>query len=484
MRSRATTPYAAYHGAPPGTMAGIGNPATQTAGQYWASVDRAAGWMGWWFLIMLGAVLSGYAFLGRGFAYLGVAPLYIGEITLGVGILAAYQSRALSRTFSIPLVRVLVLFIVWGILNTLPYVRAYGVDALRDAVLWGYGLFAIVVVAVLLAHPDRIRRFIIRYRVFALVFALGASAIQALSELTNGGFTLPGAPSPILSAKAGDMMVHLTGVVAFTIIGFTNRKPLILILAGLDSLLIMVSNRGGMVSFFLAIALLATLRPPRFRWTPAFYTIAVGAIMIVMIDPVIKLDDRRTASLEQIQENFESLSFNARATQLESTKAWRISWWTDITEYTVFGKYFFTGKGYGINLANADGYQVNEDESLRAPHNVHMSFLARSGVPGAAIWLVFIVWWFLAMYRAARRARRKCHEMWFGLFAFFLTYWTAFVINATFDVFLEGPMGGIWFWCLTGVGIALLELYRSQPEIFLESPAERERSRIHGHTRR
>lgn len=41
-----------------------------------------------------------------------------------------------------------------------------------------------------------------------------------------------------------------------------------------------------------------------------------------------------------------------------------------------------------------------------------------------------------------------------------LAYWFAFMVNASFDVFLEGPQGGIWFWCLFGFGIALIEVQR------------------------
>ena len=41
-----------------------------------------------------------------------------------------------------------------------------------------------------------------------------------------------------------------------------------------------------------------------------------------------------------------------------------------------------------------------------------------------------------------------------------LSFWLAFMVNAAFDVFLEGPQGGVWFWCLIGFGIAALEAQR------------------------
>jgi hypothetical protein len=36
------------------------------------------------------------------------------------------------------------------------------------------------------------------------------------------------------------------------------------------------------------------------------------------------------------------------------------------------------------------------------------------------------------------------------------------LINASFDVALEGPMLGIWFWCLFGFGVAVAMCYRAR----------------------
>jgi hypothetical protein len=43
-----------------------------------------------------------------------------------------------------------------------------------------------------------------------------------------------------------------------------------------------------------------------------------------------------------------------------------------------------------------------------------------------------------------------------------LSFWLAFMVNAAFDVFLEGPQGGVWFWSLIGFGIAALEAQRAE----------------------
>jgi hypothetical protein len=51
-------------------------------------------------------------------------------------------------------------------------------------------------------------------------------------------------------------------------------------------------------------------------------------------------------------------------------------------------------------------------------------------------------------------------DNWAVLNLWILCYWLAFMINGAFDVFLEGPQGGIWFWCIFGFGMGVLEVQR------------------------
>jgi hypothetical protein len=85
-----------------------------------------------------------------------------------------------------------------------------------------------------------------------------------------------------------------------------------------------------------------------------------------------------------------------------------------------------------------------------------MTILARAGVPGIALWfalqMVFGVRLMLNFLMDKRSGRMwlASVELWV------LSYWLAFLINGSFDVFLEGPQGGIWFWSLFGFGLALI----------------------------
>ena len=71
----------------------------------------------------------------------------------------------------------------------------------------------------------------------------------------------------------------------------------------------------------------------------------------------------RDISAKQLVENFISVfgSTTGSANDLEETKGWRLEWWKVIFDYTFNGPYFWTGKGFGINLADADGFLVAAD---------------------------------------------------------------------------------------------------------------------------
>ena len=58
-------------------------------------------------------------------------------------------------------------------------------------------------------------------------------------------------------------------------------------------------------------------------------------------------------------------------------------------------------------------------------------------------------------------ARHRGQTDWAGLFLFICCYVMAIIIDATFDVALEGPMLGIWFWCLVGFGMGSVMIYRA-----------------------
>jgi len=225
-----------------------------------------------------------------------------------------------------------------------------------------------------------------------------------------------------------------------------------------------MSARGGLVAFSMAAIFIVLLRP-RVRWLVLIFASGL-TLMVTMAAFDLRFvvpGASREFSLDQLSDSIVSVVGNSDRADLEGTKTWRLTWWGMIRDYTVDGPYFWTGKGYGVNLADSDGFQVGtREEPLRSPHNSHMTFLARSGVPGLILWSALQLSWVALMLRSYVRARQLKLGFWSGLFGWFVAYWIAFMVSSGFDVFLEGPMAGIPFWTLFGLGWGSEILFRSE----------------------
>ena len=66
------------------------------------------------------------------------------------------------------------------------------------------------------------------------------------------------------------------------------------------------------------------------------------------------------------------------------------------------------------------------------------------------------------MLQSMRIAQRRHQKDWASLFLFLSCYALSIVIDASFDVALEGPMLSIWFWCIFGFGIGSTMVYEFQ----------------------
>lgn len=413
------------------------------------------------FLSLLTVILIGYALFSRGFAYLRIPPLYVGEVVLAVGVLSLVVTVRGMRVSWVHVI--LIAFMTWGFVRTIPFMGMYGVDAARDAVVWAYGIFAIAV-SLAIRHPHL--KIVARwYRRFVPVFVLWiplAYVLDASSIIP----TIPGTSVTLLVVKGGDIGVHLAGAASFVLVGLWSQRsslrqgvevvlwPLLILAIGLAGSL----NRGGLVTFIAGILAAVALKPSRHAVTFAV-TFAMLASVVIGADSSINIGNARQISAEQIGHNIKSVVTNTEVGSLDKTKEWRLLWWRKIIDYTVYGPYRWTGKGFGVNLATDDGFQVTSEARLRSPHNNHMTVLARMGVTGLALWIGLQVAFGTTLLRSVAMARRRGDFFWLQILVWVLVYWLAMLVNSSFDVYLESPQGGIWFWTIFGLGLGANRVY-------------------------
>jgi O-Antigen ligase len=424
------------------------------------------------FIRILCFLLIGYALLGKGFAYLGVPPLYVGEMTMAYGIYALLVSENWSRILRTAWLWPVIALMGWGALRTIPFLATDGVDALHDAAMWIWGLFAIVMSSLIAADPSRLRYLESKFRVFAKWLLIIAPFSFVLTNFSDDLPRAFWADVPYVLVKGGDLIVHLTGIFAFAVLlGGINLSLLIPTL--MVNLMLYFTGRASIVTFCTGAAIVTALRPKSIIPWCVFPAMVMGVVLLwvfnIHVVPSSRQPDREV-SAEQIVSNVTSIFSDSDQQTLSGSKAWRLAWWDTIIKYTVHGKYFWKGKGFGINLADDDGFQVEADHSLRNPHNGHLTILARGGVPMFAIWVVCQLTLGFGLASSAYLARRRGDAHWFGFLVFLFIYFLAFLVNASFDVFLESPVGGIWYWCVYGIGIGSVWVYRNCPQA-LHEPA-------------
>jgi O-Antigen ligase len=424
------------------------------------------------YLVLLAIVLLGYALMGRGFAYIGFPPLYVGEIAFLTGIAVFVRSGALVASLATLPSLVLVATMMWVLARTVPFVSVYGFDALRDSVVILYGGFAFIVIGLLLEDARRIDTVLRHYSVLLLTFP----AIPAGYWLTKyWADYIPkfyGPNVPVVDIGASALGTHLAGTAVFVLIGYRKVSPLWVVVWIVALVMIAATNRGAALAVFVPVMFaMAMLGRLRLMLTTMVAGLSILGVLLAAEATFIQYDEaehsiKRPVSAHQIVENARSI-IGPSGQQTEGTKRWRLDWWDVIINDTLHGPSFWTGRGFGLNLADADGFAETGDPSnprppTRSPHNAHMTLLARAGVPGVVLWALVLISWGGMMLRAMLVARARGHEQWSGVFLFVTCYAISIIINATVDVTLEGPVQGIWFWCLFGFGIGSVMVYRAQ----------------------
>jgi hypothetical protein len=415
------------------------------------------------YFLALGLLLAGYAIGNKAFAYIGIPPLYIGDVALLFGLIALLRSGcAIATLATLPSLLLAVLFGWILFVCTLPYLSESGVNTLRDSVIVSYGGFSFLFAALLLEKPERLALVIPFLRIIGSAVILVVPPLVLLVMTTGEqGFLVRYMTFSAWSA-------HLLGAALLILLGFRRASIGWIIILFIGITMLAMRSRSSLLSFLIPF-FLAIVVTGKWREAAAIVVTVTGLIGVAyLLDfsiPTGEVLAHREISARQFIGNVVSIFGVTTDVQggLEGTRTFRLEWWKVIFDYTFNGPYFWTGKGFGINLAEADGFVVGDPyaPSLRSPHNCHLTMLGRTGVPGLALWFLTFASWEAMLFTNMVRARLAGDRVWADFFLLIFCYGLSFIIEGTFEVALEGPVSGIWFWSLFGVGVGATMIYRA-----------------------
>jgi len=391
-------------------------------------------------------VMTLYVFLNKGVAY-----TYLVEALWFFGILLLLMNRKKVELIWNKTTKLLLFFITIGFIYIIRGFTKYDIiDLIRDSFMFQYGWF----VFILFLFKDKTAQiwetlfFIYKWFPFLALLNFILQYFIPFFETVA-----PFGGIPILLYKNGDMGVQL--LISTLLLLFTFEKNsfklrvLLSLVIALDFLILASYSRSGIVAFLASLVCFIYFNKDIQLQSRVRLLIKYLPLILLIVTPIyinIKVSENfqgRSVGFEQIKNNFSSIVGGTTDATSEDNVVWRLVWWAKIIDYSFSSPNFFIGKGLGMSLATEDDI-ITLDDSLRSPHNFHLNIMARFGVLLFMIWTYFLIQIIKPLFKKQLQGRRL-------LIGCILL---AFLINASFDVFLEGPMGAFPFW--TWLGLYLL----------------------------
>jgi hypothetical protein len=405
------------------------------------------------------SILAIYIYLGKGIAY-----GYFAEILLLVGILLLLKQRKSVNLIKGKLANILYFLLFINLLYITRGILKFSIiDTIRDGFILNYIYFVFIILLFQDAIQGLLKSIFNIYKYYPVI--LFSLYIISLNNFL-GNISIFG-DVHLLFFKFGDIAVHL--FIAF-ILQLTSlnqyKKPYDLINYILIFILFSVASsysRSGMLSFIIAFFVFyyflkdKTVKEQLRSFVKYVPIVFVISLLFLSKFKVADNFQGRTVGVEQVALNFTSIFSTSEEGGLNDNKIWRLLWWGQIIDYTFNGPFFIAGKGLGINLAEDDQILTTDLEGeLRSPHNFSLSILARYGV------FIFCIWLYWTYHQLKKIKTPTLSKLQLVI----ISIQIAFLFNANFDVFLEGPMGAFPFWVFVGIDLIFnyFKLYNTSLE--------------------
>jgi O-antigen ligase len=450
----------------------------------------AAAGVSWWIIVRLHRMgleiwqglllfaLTGYMLLNYGFEnialHVGGTPIIVSYALMYTCLaLAVYSSRGwLAKALTEPAVLCLAAMFVLAMFHLLVDIPSYGLMAIRDCTMLLDGVF-LVLGMLWAAKADNVA-LLIKWLMLITVVNLIYSFTFPWSEKLLAWSPASGVfmEVPILGQYHTTDIYLLTGVVlCLGSAGYmvTRKRWIMLLLAMLQLLgLAITQARASYVALAALIVLFVLIgEGKRSGILVGMLVSALAVLALATGVGGIQLSGR----IGPVNVNFLAdhlRSITGEKVTAASTVESRVDWTAEAMAH------FYTSPIVGVGFGQALINYIDDETGavVRYPHNSNITILARLGVIGFGLWLLFhfcVIKRFIYAYSRRKQIDKQLYELILWIVAVYITVMIAALVEAPF----EFPSSAIPFYFFTGLALGLIRwrLPEQGKEILSARPA-------------
>jgi O-antigen ligase len=412
----------------------------------------------WQVLVLI--AMTGYILLSYGFEnlafHIGGVPIIVsyGLMYAALFLAAFAHRRSLVKAIKEPTVVCVLGLLVLTLLHLVVDIPSYGLWAIRDSTMCLDGIFMIL--GLLWAIKPNSTVFMTKWLMVVFVLNLFYSFTQPWGEKFWSWSPQSGVflSVPIIGNFNGRGDVLMAGTVFCICLGTylaKRRRWLMLFLAGAQFLGIAIAQTRRMYIGAVIVLIILVLLGETKKFAKLFVLFPASIIVILLATTVGGLDISGRVgkvNLEFFREHIRSIhdSEGTPGSAVES----RFLMADEAFEH--FRVHPVIGVGFGQPLLT--DIDENNGAVTRMPHNSSITYLARLGVIGFAIWIAFN---FLLIKRFIGALRQRRSENLLSAFVLWVfLFYVLFMIGSLVEGAFEFPSGAVPFYFLMGFGLGLI----------------------------
>jgi len=444
---------------------------TVTSGLCWLVVVqvRRAGLELWQVLVLI--AVSGYMLLNYGFEnlafHVGGFPIIVSYglmfASLGLAIFAHHD--VMAKALTEPAVLCMLGLLVLTFFHLAVDIPSYGIWAIRDSSMCLDGMFMLL--GMLWAMKANSTLFFGKWMLVVFVLNLVYSftlpwAEKIWSWSPESGVFLS---VPLLGNFNGTGDLLLSGALFCICLGgymLTRPRGMMLFLAIAQFLGVMISQVRRMYVATVVVLIILVLFGETKKFAKLFILVPSAVIVILLATTLggLEISGRiGVVNLEFFKEHIRSLS-DAEGTPGSSVES-RFMMADEAFQH--FFAHPVVGEGFGQPLLTEmdENHSEGNNAVTRMPHNSSLSYLARLGVIGFAVWIAFHFCLIKRFIQAVRKTR-TCDDKRLSAFVlWFFLFYVLFVIGSLVEAAFEFPSGAVPFYFLMGFALGLMRWHLS-----------------------